>query len=227
MMYAHALTLDPSLTKIEDELARKYLDQKLYGQALFFYNKLAAREPDNLDIQRKIAYFHYRMKDYAGAIPLYEALLQKEPEGADALNEHKILAFCADKVGKPEIAFPHYDYIIAHEPGEMKNYYLYASALVDGGKLDKAWAVSEQGLKVNANWGCLTYVKGEILEQRGLAEEKTKGYDKARDFFKQAKATFERATGDAQCGGNAVKQLDRMDAQIDRVNKMQEKEGLQ
>lgn len=223
MLYARAMEADSTVApELEEKLAQLYLNQKAYDQALFYYRKLLDRNPDNLDVLGKVAYFHYKIKDYEGAVPLYEQLLQKDAQSANTLNYHKLLAFSLGKLGRNEEAVEHHEYILQAEPNEMNNYYQYGNLLIDIGRLDRAEELARAGLAKNSGWGCLHYLLGEIAEDRAAANQNAQKWDAARNLYKQAQGHFQSAVGDAQCGANATKQVERQAQLLERLAKLQE-----
>ncbi|MEZ4653250.1 MAG: tetratricopeptide repeat protein [Candidatus Eisenbacteria bacterium] len=223
-LYSRAMEIDTTLVpSLEDKLSQLYLNQKEYLQALYYLQHMRERNPDDLEILRKIAYFHYKVKDYAGAIPLYQELIAKAGDSANALNDHKLIAFCLRKVENFQDAVEHYEFILAAEPSDMNNYYQFGNMLVDIGRLDRAEQIGRKGLAQNSGWGCLHYLLGEVMEKRAAAAQDAKNWDAGRDLYKKAQGEFQLAVGDSQCGGNAAKQVDRQAQLIDRLNKLQEK----
>ena len=95
------LRIYPTSVPLTDELTRRgYTEvvEKRKNPSWAPTPSMRERNPEDLEILRKIAYFHYKVKDYAGAIPLYEELIAKAGDSANALNDHKLIAFCLRKV---------------------------------------------------------------------------------------------------------------------------------
>ncbi len=155
-------------------------------------------------------------------MPLYEQLLQKDSQSANTLNYHKLIAFSLGKLDRYEEAIEHHEFILQAEPNDMNNYYQYGNMLVDLGRLERAEELARAGLGKNPDWGCLHYLLGEVAEKRAASGQNAKNWDSARNLYKQAQDHFQAAVGDAQCGPNASKQVERQAQLIERLNKLQE-----
>jgi tetratricopeptide (TPR) repeat protein len=226
MLYAKALQTDPTIAGLEEKLANLSLELKEYEQAYIFTRRQVDRDSTNVDLKRKLAYFHLKAENWEQAVVLYEKLVEQHPDDPGTLGDRELLAYCLNKSGRIEEAFPLYDYILEHTTTPSENtYYLYCSALIDDGRFDKAISVARKGLSIDRDWGCVTYVMAEALSKRGESQQKAKEWDAARESFKQAKAKFAEVGSGSNCYGNAVSQQERQDQLIDRLNKLQAKEG--
>ena len=226
MLYGRAFQTDPTIAGLEEKLANLSLELKQYEQAYIFTRRQVDRDSTNVDLKRKLAYFHFRAEDWDHAVTLYEKLIEQHPDDPGTLGDRELLAYCLNKSGRIEEAFPLYDYILEHTTSPSENtYYLYCSALIDARRFEKAVSVARRGLAINPNWGCVTYVMAEAISKRGEDEQGAKKWDAARESFKQAKGKFAEVPSGSNCYGNAVSQQDRQDQLVDRLGKLQEKEG--
>lgn len=225
MLYQKAYVTDPAIGGLEEKLTNLALDLKQYEEAYSFTRRQVDRDSTNVDLKRKLAYFHLKAEDWDRAIVLYEELVDQFPDDPATLGDRELLAYCLNKAGRMEEAFPLYDYILEHTTSPSENtFYLYCSALIDDGQYDKAISVARKGLSISPSWGCVTYVMAEAMSKKGEAQQKAKQWDAGRESFKQAKGKFAEVGSGSNCYGNAVSQQERQDQLIDRLGKLQAKE---
>lgn len=225
MLYQKAFVTDPTIAGLEEKLTNLSLDLKQYEQAYAFTRRQVDRDSTNIELKRKLAYFHYKMESWDRAVEHYQKLVDEHPEDPGRLGDMQLLGYCLNKAGRMKDAFPVYDYILEHDDTPEENsYYFYATTLIDAGLHDKAINICNQGLQVNGTWGCLAYLKGEALSKKGDAEQNAKNWEAARSLFKQAKVAFAEVHPQSRCAESSGKQQERQDQLLDRLGKIQAKE---
>lgn len=225
MLFEKAFRTDPNIPGLEEKLANLSLELKQYEQAYTFTRRQVDRDSTNVDLKRKMAYFYLKAEDWDRAVVGYQALIDSHPDDAGTRGDRELLAYCLNKAGRTEEAFPLYDYLIESGESPSENlFYLYGSALIDAGRYDKAIAVANKGLSVNGGWGCVAYVRAEAMSKKGDSLQGAKDWEGARTCFKQARDWFS-AVPNSNCSGNAGAQVDRQTQLLDRLDKLQAKEG--
>lgn len=228
MMYKNVLAREPENQDVLKKVARMALDKKLYLEAMNLYEKLYEANPDDIGILRILAYFNHQVNLPAQAVELYQQILAMEPESPSALFEMKLLAINLKKAGRPGDAAEVMERIIELEPADLKNYYNIALIYIDEKAYDKAVSASTRGLEQDPSFICLNYTLGKVKEEQGVTADEAESFDRAVDLFKQAKQYYVKcAEGGGFCAGTCQKEIERMDALVDRTQKKKRKKELE
>lgn len=225
MLYEKAYQADQQIAGLEEKLTNLALELKQYEEAYAFTRRQVDRDSTNVDLKRKLAYFHLKAEDWEHAVVLYEALVADHGDDPGTLGDRELLAYCLNKAGRTKEAFPIYDYILEHTQSPTENmYYFYGSALVDDKQYDRAISVCNKGLQINGSWGCVAYVRAEAMSKKGESQQGAKSWDAAKASFEQARTWFGQVPGGSNCSGNAGAQVERQTQLIDRLGKIRAKE---
>jgi tetratricopeptide (TPR) repeat protein len=210
------------------KVARTALDNKLYLEAMNLYEKLYEAQPDDIAILRILGYFYYQVKLYERGIPIYQTILEREPDSPSSLFEMKILALSLKNAGRPGEAAEVYEQIIEREPENLQNYYNLAFMYIDLGDYRKGQDAIKRGLEQDPTYVCLYYSWGKLYENQGKSADEGERFDEAVSLFGNAKEKFQRCAGSgAFCSSTCQKEIERMDALVDRTAKRKQKKLME
>lgn len=89
---ARAIELEPDLARASYNLARVYVLQDRFGDALELLDILLAEDPDNSLVMETIAYAHYQAGSLPEAASWYERALAVNPTDLDLLQNRAVVA---------------------------------------------------------------------------------------------------------------------------------------
>jgi tetratricopeptide (TPR) repeat protein len=228
MLYNRLIELGAADPTMVSEAGRMALEEKLYLPAVTFYRKLYESNPEDVNTLSILGGYYFKVRFYGQAIPYYEKILEMQPEHPQALLYRKILGVCHKTVKDFAAAAENYEYVLSREPNDVANYCQLAFIYKDLKDYEAAIATVQRGLEVDPNAGCLYYAWGLALEAQGKAEEARKAFQRAIEAYEDAKRKFQRVIDleDPTYARYATQQLDRMDALVERVHKMIEREEM-
>jgi tetratricopeptide (TPR) repeat protein len=227
MLYNRLVELDEANARTVSQAGRLALDNHLYLPAVAFYKKLYEFDPNNVSTLHILAGYYFQIGFYDEALVYYDKLLEQDLSEAQETTYHKYRAYCRNKVKNFAGAKEDYEYLIAKEPQDVSHACNLAFACKDGGLLADARRAVQAGVAVHPDAGCLYYAWGVTLLAEATRFESQKKYDEALGNYEEARGRFQRVVDlrDANYGNAAGEQLGRIDALIERVRRLMEKEA--
>jgi tetratricopeptide (TPR) repeat protein len=171
-----AKSVDKTKTASEYNLGRIAFEQKRYAEALLHFDRILAKDPDNVMTLKAVAYTNIKMGDLSAAEALYERILAMSPESADDGYNYALVLYTMKKYDKGEAVLSKYPFALLennevilllartlraqHKPEAADRYAQWLEVNSDSSvRYEYALVLEENGFYVRALEECRTALK--------------------------------------------------------------------
>ena len=158
------------------------LEQQDYSQAAELLEKVAAEDPENVEVRFNLAFAYSELKQNAKAIEHYQKVVDIKPALVSARMNLGILLIGEDRVAE---AAPHFQIVAAARPEDFPPLFYYAHALLDSGDPKSAIEPFERAVGLNPGSAEAALGLGQSLARTGHLVDAAPHYQKAAELDPQ------------------------------------------
>jgi tetratricopeptide (TPR) repeat protein len=112
---------DSTDVELATKLAEKYEGRRRYDEAVLYYQKVVALDPENKkgksqDALLNLAWLEIRRKDYLKAVDVFKNFLEKYPKGENALDAERYIPYSYAQAGDTTKALELYQKFLIDHP---------------------------------------------------------------------------------------------------------------
>ena len=169
-----------SANELKDAVAA--LERQDYAQAAELLEKVAAEDPENVEVRFNLAYAYSELKQNAKAIEHYRKVVGIKPGLVSARMNLGILLMSEDRTAE---AVLHFRVVAEARPEDFAPRLYYAHALLNSGDPESAIEPYEQAVRLNPDSAEAFLGLGQSLAQAGRLEAAAPHYQKAAELDPQ------------------------------------------
>ena len=155
------------------------MEREDYAQAAVLLEKVAAEDPENVEIRFNLAYAYSELEQNARAIDHYLKVVKLKPDLVSARMNLGILLMNEDRAGE---AAPHFQIVSEARPTDFAPFYYGAHALLISGDPDGAIEPFQQALRLNPDSAEAALGLGQSLARAGRLLDAAPHYQEAAEL---------------------------------------------
>ena len=162
--------------------AAEALEREDYAEAAELLEKVAAEDPENVEVRFNLAYAYSELKQNSKAIEHYQKVVEIKPDLVSARMNLGILLISEERTAE---AVPHFQVVAEARPEDFAPQLYHAHALLNSGDPERAIKPYERAVRLNPNSAEASLGLGQSLARAGRLEAAMPRYQQAAELDPQ------------------------------------------